>query len=796
MRLIRLVTSKIPTENQFPEIRTANSFNKNYRRSQLSEGKAGIWTRSLVAVCLSFLIIGGAVSVGATIVPFHAVTFHENDSPLDSVITSETNNAAAPLTVFTNLVPTFVNPGYTFANWNTSEFGNGIQYLDGSVYNFAAGPIDLYAQWTENSVTFNENRTGADTTNVVEPGNTVGALTFFSNLSPSFSDPGYTFAGWTTNANGTGTSYANGATYDFRTGDLVLFAQWNVVPTETASFSPAGGTGSVSPMSSQQGSTISLPGATGFTYSGYTFAGWNTAANGSGSAFAPGANYTLTSNVTLYAQWLANTVTFFENDSSGDANHAIQSSSVIALLNLFSTLSPSFTNPGYSFAGWTTSADGLGTLYADGASFDFRNGSTALYARWTLIPTDHVSFSGNGGTGLGSTVSGLQGSSITLLGASAFTFTGHSFVGWNTQASGAGSAYEAGALFALSSDLTLYAQWSPDVYDVTYVANGGSVSPGATTYVVDSSGLMLPTPLYAGHTFTGWFTAASGGTLAGLGGASYTPTAALTLFAQWTADTYLVTFDAGGGSVNPTTSSFVVGAAALTFPTPVNGTITFLGWYSAASGGTLDGAGGASFTPTSSMTLYARWQSPVLYTLTFDPNGGTGSIAPVSGPSGSTVTLPGVTGLSRPGFTLVKWSTTKTGAGTSYVSGSTTTLMASLTLFARWTGHAPVVLLGAVGPFAGHSTGLTAAMRSQVARFAARIKSHHYKTVSLYGYAADTGQVSLTRSISARRAASVAAFLRSRLAALHVRATIKSAGEGSIGGVGAASNSRVEVLAK
>jgi uncharacterized repeat protein (TIGR02543 family) len=208
------------------------------------------------------------------------------------------------------------------------------------------------------------------------------------------------------------------------------------------------------------------------------------------------------------------------------------------------------------------------------------------------------------------------------------------------------------------------------------------------------------------------------------------------------------------------------------------------------------GASGASFTPTESTTLFAQWLAPVIYTLTFDPNGGTGSIAPISGAPGSSVTIPGVAGLSRPGFTLVKWSTAQNGTGTTFSAGSSTVLTASLTLFAQWTGHAPAVVLGAVGPFRGRATSLTAAMRKQVVRFAALVKSRHYTTVSLYGYAANTGLVSLNRSISAARAAAVAGCFRTRFAALHIKVTIKSAGEGTVAGAASSANTRVEVLAQ
>lgn len=53
----------------------------------------------------------------------------------------------------------------------------------------------------------------------------------------------------------------------------------------------------------KQGTTITLDNGTGFSRSGYTFSGWNTNANGTGTNYTGGSIYTLTGNVTLYAKW-------------------------------------------------------------------------------------------------------------------------------------------------------------------------------------------------------------------------------------------------------------------------------------------------------------------------------------------------------------------------------------------------------------------------------------------------------------------------------------------------------------
>jgi len=66
---------------------------------------------------------------------------------------------------------------------------------------------------------------------------------------------------------------------------------------------------------------------------------------------------------------------------------------------------------------------------------------------------------------------------------------------------------------------------------ITYNANGGSVSPSSAS-VTAGTATTLPTPTRSGYTCTGWFTATSGGTKIGNAGASYTPTASVTLYAQ------------------------------------------------------------------------------------------------------------------------------------------------------------------------------------------------------------------------------------------------------------------------
>ena len=92
----------------------------------------------------------------------------------------------------------------------------------------------------------------------------------------------------------------------------------------TVTFNANGGSGS---MASETASAPTALTANAFTRTGYTFAGWNTAANGSGTSYANGATYPFSASATLYAQWTAApsyTVTFNANGGSGSmANETV-----------------------------------------------------------------------------------------------------------------------------------------------------------------------------------------------------------------------------------------------------------------------------------------------------------------------------------------------------------------------------------------------------------------------------------------------------------------------------------------
>jgi PKD domain/Listeria-Bacteroides repeat domain (List_Bact_rpt)/Bacterial Ig domain len=126
---------------------------------------------------------------------------------------------------------------------------------------------------------------------------------------------GSTFAGWNTAANGTGTDYAVGATYTANAA-VTLYAKWTTASTYTISYNGNGNTGGTAPANQTKTHGVNLTLATNsgaLVKTGSTFAGWNTAANGSGTNYATGATYTANAAVTLYAKWTLNTAPVASN---------------------------------------------------------------------------------------------------------------------------------------------------------------------------------------------------------------------------------------------------------------------------------------------------------------------------------------------------------------------------------------------------------------------------------------------------------------------------------------------------
>lgn len=141
---------------------------------------------------------------------------------------------------------------------------------------------------------------------------------------------------------------------------------------------------------------------------------------------------------------------------------------------------------------------------------------------------------------------------------------------------------------------------------VSFNSQGGSSISSKIIATGDAYGV-LTTPTRSGYTFKGWYTAASGGTLI-TSSTIFNGTSNITLYAQWTANTYTVTLNPNGGTVSPTSISITYDNTYGILPIPTRNNYEFLGWYTSSSGGTQI-TPSTKYTTASNTTIYAQWQS-------------------------------------------------------------------------------------------------------------------------------------------------------------------------------------------
>jgi len=347
---------------------------------------------------------------------------------------------------------------------------------------------------------------------------------------------GYSFAGWNTRADGSGTTYTQGQVLTIGKANITLYAAWTANPTYTVTYDGNGATSGAVPIDA----TNYLPGQT-FTVqenssnlgrSGYAFTGWNSQADGTGTSYSPGQSFTMgAADLTLYAAWSANPTYSVTYDGNGATSGALPVDATKYQPGQAATVRGNTGNlgrSGYSFTGWNTQADSFGTAYAPAQTFTMGAANLTLYAMWSANPTYSVTYDGNGYTRGFAPVDATkyqQGQTVTALENTGFLeMGGHSFTGWNTRTNGGGTTYAPGQTFTMdAANVTLYAVWvmttppPPATYTVTYDDNGAtggtvpvdpnSYQAGQTVTVLDNPGNLVDVP---GIVFDGWNTQPDG----------------------------------------------------------------------------------------------------------------------------------------------------------------------------------------------------------------------------------------------------------------------------------------------
>lgn len=360
--------------------------------------------------------------------------------------------------------------------------------------------------------------------------------------------------------------------------------------TGTVSGVPANGSGS------KDGNTPFTVSSDIPTLAGYKFNGWNTQANGGGTAYAAGATIPgslIKGDITLYAQWIQQlSITF---NANGTGVTGLPSTITVDYNAATAIPSSAPTRTNFTFKGWNTAANGSGTSYTAGQSIAHLTTNLPLYAQWEAYPV--VTYNANSGTGAPSADTVAPG--VYNIKTGTPTRTGYVFGGWTpTQNSTANGLYSYNATISgsqrsmnVTSNVTLWALWNPVVTYSAGTAPAGAKDtitnmPSTTTYTVDYNGthtvLTTPIPTVTGYTFGGWAKSTAATTKV----TSLTNvTAPVTLIPIWTEKSgYTVQFfdqataTTDGAAYN--TQNNLKWTGAVTVPTaPTKVGYTFGGWY-------------------------------------------------------------------------------------------------------------------------------------------------------------------------------------------------------------------------
>lgn len=363
------------------------------------------------------------------------------------------------------------------------------------------------------------------------------------------------------------------------------------------------------------------------------------------------------------------------------------------------TLTASYSvNTGYTSGSMTVN----GTAQSSGYSWQIYSNSTVSSSASLIY------FSLSKSQGTGTTLTVQNGSTALSNGAGvAYGTTLKATVSANTGYTSAwmnvnGIAQSSGYSWTVTSTPSVSSGASLITYTVSYNANGGSGAPGAQTKTYGQNLTLSSTrPSWAGRTFLGWATSASGSVVYQPGG-TYSANASVTLYAIWSLNSYTVTISQGTG----TTLTVTNGSTAISSGASVSYGTTLMATFSTNTGYksgwmTVGGTGqssGYSWTVTGDITV-SSGATAKTYTVSYNANGGSGSMTSSTATWGQSF-ITRQNAFTRTGHAFNGWNEQADGTGTAwtltslgvYESGKSRiwSYDQDITLYAQWVVTIPM----------------------------------------------------------------------------------------------------------
>ncbi len=381
--------------------------------------------------------------------------------------------------------------GYVFDCWNTKSDGTGTDYKPNDEYT-EDEILTLYAKWdiVEYTISYDlgvgELPTGKENPNKY----TIESETFVL-ISPE--KDLYEFKGWKLEGSENLTAKVDFKVEKGTTGNLSLVAVWS--PFYFVTYNANGGEGAIDNTCKYEAQTVEIASDEGISRNGYTFAGWNTKKDGSGTGYNPRDSYKVDADLTLYAKWevIKYSLSYdlcggtLPSGESNPTEYTVET-------DTFTLMNPSKSEE-YGFLGWKESDSSDETAQDKLSIAKGSIGNKSFVAVWKKLNKCTVTFNSNGadgGSGPGSLI--VYEESLNPVPACGSLYKDDcTFYGWNTDSNGNGVLYKESDLIKVNEDIILYAIWkNGSVLKFTQLSDS-SYSVNCSNKNVDTSIVIPPT---------------------------------------------------------------------------------------------------------------------------------------------------------------------------------------------------------------------------------------------------------------------------------------------------------------